>query len=77
MGADAVLEAMEDRSELERGLQIAEAAFGFQQVLVAERDVFGAQIGVGGGEQELAVQALLGGELGAVDPEPPGGVWRR
>jgi hypothetical protein len=39
--ADAVLEAVKDGTQLDRGLQVAEAAFGFEQVLVAERDVFG------------------------------------
>ena len=44
--ADAVLEAVEDGPQLERGLQVAEAAFGFEQVLVAERDVLGGEVGV-------------------------------
>ncbi len=57
--ADAVLEAVKDGAQLERGLEVAEAAFGFEQVLVAERDVLGGQVGVGGGEQVFAVQALL------------------
>ena len=72
MGADAVLEAVEDRPELECGLQVAEAAFGFEQVLVAERDILGAQVRVRGGEEELAVELLFGGDLLAVDPQPPG-----
>jgi len=37
---------VEDRPELECGLQVAEAAFGFEQVLVAERDVLGGEVGV-------------------------------
>ena len=41
MRADAVLEAMKDGSQLDCALQIAEAAFGFEEVLVAQRDVFG------------------------------------
>ncbi len=44
--ADAVLEAVEDGAQLDGGLQVAEAAFGFEQVLVAERDVLGAEVGV-------------------------------
>ncbi len=63
-----MLEAVKDRAQLERGLEVAEAAFGFEQVLVAERDVFGGEVGVAGGEQVLAVQALLGRDLRAVDP---------
>lgn len=39
--ADVVLEAVEHRAELERALEIAESAFGFEQVLVAQRDVLG------------------------------------
>ena len=39
--ADPVLEAVEDGAQLEDPLEVAEAAFGFEQVLVAERDVFG------------------------------------
>ena len=44
--ADAVLEAVKDRAELEGALEVAEAAFGFDQVLVAERDVFGGEVGI-------------------------------
>jgi hypothetical protein len=50
----------------------AEAAFGFEQVLVAQRDVLGAQVRVGGRQQVLAVQPLLGGDLLAVQDEPAG-----
>jgi len=32
---------MEHRARFEGALQIAEAAFGFEQVLVAQRDVLG------------------------------------
>jgi hypothetical protein len=41
VGADAVLEPVEDWPEFERALEVAEAALGFEQVLVAQRDVFG------------------------------------
>jgi hypothetical protein len=53
-------------------LEVAEGAFGLAQVLVAERDLLGGQVGVGAGEQVLAVQALLGRDLLAVDQEPAG-----
>jgi hypothetical protein len=46
VGADAVLEAVEDRAQLDRGLRVAKAALGFEQVLVAQRDVLGGQVGV-------------------------------
>jgi hypothetical protein len=39
--ADAALDAMEDGAEFEGALEVAEAAFGFEEVLVAQRDVFG------------------------------------
>ena len=58
VGADAVFEPVEDRAQLQGGLQVAEAAFGLEEVLVAQRDVLGGQVRVGGGEQVLAVQAL-------------------
>jgi hypothetical protein len=67
VGADAVFEPVEDGARLEGGLQVAEGALGLAQVLVAERDLLGGQVGVGGGEQVLAVQALLGGDLQPVD----------
>jgi hypothetical protein len=38
-------------------LKVAEAAFGLQEVLVAEGDVFGADVRVGGGDEVLAVQS--------------------
>jgi hypothetical protein len=50
-----------------------EPAFGFEQVLVAQGDLGGGQVRVGGGQQVLAVQPLLRGDLGAVDQEPAGG----
>jgi hypothetical protein len=73
VGADAVLQPVEHRPQQQLGLQVPEAALGLQQVLVAQRDVLGGQVGVGGGQQVLAVQPLLGGDLGTVDDQPP--VW--
>ena len=46
VGADAGLEAVEHGAQLEGGFEVPEAAFGFEEVLVAQRDVFGAQVGV-------------------------------
>ncbi len=69
MCADAVLEVVEDGAQLDRGFQVAEAAFGFEEVLVAECDVFRAQVGVAGGQQVLAVESGLGCDFGAVDLE--------
>jgi hypothetical protein len=39
VGADAVFEAVVDRSEVEHGLHVAPAAFDLQQLLTSERDV--------------------------------------
>jgi hypothetical protein len=54
---DAALEPVGDGAQLEGCLQVAEGAFGLAQVLVAERDVVRGEVGVGGGEQVLAVEA--------------------
>jgi hypothetical protein len=70
VGADSVFESVEDGAQLEGRLQVAEGAFGLAQVLVAERDLLGGEVGVGGGEQVLAVQALLGGDLQPVTACP-------
>src|SRR4029450_12229210 len=50
-----------------------EGTLGLQQVLVAQGDVLGAEVGVAGGQQELAIQLRLGLELGAVDEQPAAG----
>ena len=63
VGVDAVLEPVEDGKEFQGGLEVAEGAFCFAQVLVAERDLLGREVGVGAGEQVLAVEAFLGGDL--------------
>jgi hypothetical protein len=39
--ADAVLAAVVDGAQQDRALEAAEGAFGFEQLLVAERDVLG------------------------------------
>ena len=70
VGADAVFEAVEDGSQLECCLQVAEGALGLAEVLVAERDVLGGQARVAGGEQVLAVEALLSRDLRPVEGEP-------
>jgi len=74
VGADAVLQAVEDRPQQQGGLQVAEAAFGFHEVLVAQGGVFGADVRVAGGDEVLAVQPLLGGDLGGVDLQAPVGL---
>jgi hypothetical protein len=44
---------VEHRAQFEGGLEVPEPAFGFEEVLVAERHVFGGQVGVAGGQQVL------------------------
>jgi hypothetical protein len=72
VGADAGLEPMQHRAQLDGRLHIEEAAFGLEQVPVAERDVLGRQVRIRGGQQLLAVQLRLSGDLGAVHHQPPG-----
>src|SRR6266511_2056477 len=73
VGADAVLQPVKHRPQQQFGLHVAESALSLQQVLVAQRRVLGAEVRIRGGQQVLAVQPLLGGDLGAVDDQPP--VW--
>jgi len=51
-------------------LRSRKPAFGFEEVLVAQGHVFRGEVGVRGGEQELAVEAFLSLDLGPVDDEP-------
>jgi hypothetical protein len=44
VGADAVFEAVEHWPEQQGGFEVPEAAFGFEEVLVAQRGVFGAEV---------------------------------
>ena len=67
VGADTVVFAVEDGPQQQRALEVAEGALGLLQLLVAERDVLGRQARVAGGEQVLAVEAFLGGDLGPVE----------
>ena len=46
VGADAWFDAVVDGAQIEGGLEVPEPAFGFEEVLVAERDVLGGQVGV-------------------------------
>src|SRR5688572_29613908 len=47
VGADAVLQAVVDGTQLERGLHVPPGALDLEQLLVAEGDVLGRQRGVG------------------------------
>ena len=76
VGADAGLEPMQHRAQLDGRLHIAEAAFGLEQVPVAERDVLGRQVRIRGGQQLLAVQLRLSGDLARSTTSRPDRVWR-
>jgi hypothetical protein len=61
--ADAWFDAVVDGPEIEGGFEVAEASFGFEEVLVAERNIFCGQVRVGGRQQVLAVESFVGGDL--------------
>jgi hypothetical protein len=48
-----------------------------EELLVAQRDVFGRQCRVGAAQQVLAVETLLGLDGGGVDAQQPVAVVRR
>jgi hypothetical protein len=73
VGADAFFLAVVDRAQVDDLLEVAPAALDFQELLVAGRDVLGGQLGVGAAEQVLAVQVLLGLDLGGVGAQQPAG----
>jgi hypothetical protein len=68
--ADPLLLAVVDGAQVERVLERSPGALDLEQLLVAERQLLGRERVVGRGEQELAVQALLGVHLLLVDDEP-------
>ncbi|MFD3623436.1 hypothetical protein [Streptomyces sp. NPDC058698] len=70
VGPDTVFETVEDRPQLQHRFQITKSALGFQESLVADHDLLGTQVRIGAGQQVLAVQTLLGLDLGAVDGQP-------
>src|SRR6266545_4341171 len=73
VGADALFEAVVDRSQLQGGLEGAPAAFNLEQLLVAQGDVLGGKARVGGAEQVLAVQLGFPLDRGGVDAQQPAG----
>jgi hypothetical protein len=46
MRPDAGFDAVKHRPQLQGALEVTEAAFGLEQVLVAQRDVLGGQVRV-------------------------------
>ena len=68
---------VEDRAQVDDLLHVAPAALDFQQLLVAGGDVLGGHFRVGGAEQVLPVEVLLGLRLAGVGAEQAAGVTRR
>jgi hypothetical protein len=58
-----------DGSDLEGLFHVAPGAFDFEELFVAEGDLVGGQGVVAARQEELDVEASLGGDLGLVDPE--------
>src|ERR1035437_3341414 len=73
VGADPVFQVVADGPQVDDLLHVTPAAFDFQQLLVAQRDVLGGDPGVAAAQQELAVQPLLGPDPGGVDAQQPAG----
>lgn len=69
LGANAVLEPVIDRPQLQVGLHVAPAPLDFQELLVAQGDVLGGQVRVAAAQEILAVQVGFGFDLGLVDAE--------
>src|SRR5579875_2594491 len=64
VGADPLFLAVVGGPEVDDLLHVPPAALGFQELLVAGRDVLSGQVRVGAAEQVLAVEVLLGLHLG-------------
>jgi hypothetical protein len=77
VSADALFLAVVDRAEVDDLLEAPPAALDFQQLPVSQGDVLGAHRRVGGAQQVLAVEVLLGLRLAASMRSRPPGVARR
>jgi hypothetical protein len=73
VGADAVFFAVVDRAQVEDVLLVAPAALDLLELFVVERELGGAEVVVGGGEEELAVEVLLGAPWRGRSRAGPGG----
>ncbi|WP_405088491.1 hypothetical protein [Microbispora sp. NBC_01389] len=60
VGADAFFEPVVDRPQVDGLLHVAPAALDFQELLVAQGDVLGAEVGVTAAKEVLAVEVGLG-----------------
>jgi hypothetical protein len=73
VGADAFFLAVVDGAQVDDLFDVAPAALDLQELLVAEGDVLGGELRVGGAEQVLAVEVLLGLGLGGIGAEQAAG----
>ena len=73
VGADPLFQPVVDRAQVDDLLHVSPAAFDFQELPVAQGDVGGGQLRVGGAEQVLAVEVLLGLDGRGVDAQQPAG----
>src|SRR4030095_9434505 len=73
VGADARFQPVVDRPQVDDLLEVAPAAVDLEQLLVAQRDVVGGEVGVAAAQQVLAVEVGLGLDGGLVDAQQPGG----
>src|SRR5438105_5928041 len=73
VGADTLFEAVIDGPQVEHRLHVPPAALDFQQLLAAQRDVLGGQLGVRTTQQVFPVEVLLGFDPGLAGAEQPAG----
>ena len=73
VGADPLLFPVVDRAEVDDLLHVSPAALDFQELPVAQGDVLGGHLRVGGAQEVLAVEVLLGPGLARVDAEQSAG----
>ncbi len=77
MRADAGLQPVVDRSQVEGVLHLPRAGFGLGELLVAQRHILCRAARVGGGKQILAVELGLGVDGGPVEAQQPAGSHSR
>src|SRR5712672_3388886 len=77
VGADAFFEPVAGGPQVDDLFHVPPAAFDFQELLVAQRDVLGGQVRVAAAQQVLAVEVFLGLDRGLAGAEQPAGVTRR
>jgi hypothetical protein len=63
VGADVLFLAVADGPQVDDRLHVAPVALDFEELLAGQRDVLDGRLRVGGPEQVLAVEVLLGLDL--------------